>query len=209
MSDDPLNQQYRNPTGEDGRKVLVGMNEHHQPLWDFCLSHLPKGMDGSVLDVGCGGGGFLRRLSARYPYAVLQGVDISEESLGMTAELNGDLVSEGGLGLAMASVDDLPFDDGSFDMVTAMETYFFWPDLGEGLAEISRVLSPGGVVAIGSELRYGSGNDGVVDAMCEEYGMSIVRDDVMVEMLGSVEINAETFVGEHGVLYRGVKRLRS
>ena len=209
MTEDPLSQQYRKPVGEDGRTVLEGMNEHHRPLWDFCLSPRPKSMDGSILDVGCGGGGFLRRLSERYPYATLQGADISEESLRMTSEVDADLVSDGTLGLCLASVDGLPFDDGSFDMVTAMETYFFWPDLGKGLAEISRILSPGGVLAIGSELRYGSGDDAGVDAMCREYGMSIVRDDEMLSMLDSVGIDADIFIGDHGVLYRGSKRFRS
>ena len=71
--DDQTKAQFRNPRGDDGRKVLESMNDHHVPLWDFCLSKLPKSMDGAVLDVGCGGGGFLRRLSERYPFAMLFG----------------------------------------------------------------------------------------------------------------------------------------
>ena len=60
--DDQTKAQFRNPQGVEGRKVLESMNDHHVPLWDFCLSKLPKSIDGAVLDVGCGGGGFLRRL---------------------------------------------------------------------------------------------------------------------------------------------------
>lgn len=206
MTEDPLSQQYRKPVGEDGRTVLEGMNEHHRPLWDFCLSHLPKSMDGSILDVGCGGGGFLRRLSERYPYATLQGADISEESLRMTSEVDADLIEDGTLSLSLASVDDLPFGDGEFDMVTAMETYFFWPDLEKGVTEISRVLSAGGVLAIGSEMKYGSGDDSDIEDKCAEYGMSLVRDDEMLSLLGSAGFDAAAFHGEHGVLYKGVKR---
>ena len=99
-----------------------------------------------------------------------------------------------------------PFQEGSFDMVTAMETYFFWPDFGKGVAEITRVLSPGGVLAIGSEIRYGDGDDDRVDSMCEEYGMRILRDDEILAVLDSNGIDAEAIPGEHGVLYRGVKR---
>ena len=91
-------------------------------------------------------------------------------------------------------------------MVTAMETYFFWPDFGKGVGEISRVLSPGGVLAIGSELRYGEGDDGRVDSMCAEYGMRILRDEEILSVLDSHGIDAEAIPGEHGVLYRGVKR---
>ena len=204
---DPLSKQFRKPEGDDGRKVLESMNDHHVPLWTFCLERLPKSMDGSILDVGCGGGGFLSRLSDRYPYAMLFGADVSEEALGMTAEVNADLCEAGGLELHLASVDSLPFADGSFDMVTAMETYFFWPDLEAGIREIARVLSPGGVIAVGSELRYGDGDDGRVDEMCQRYGMRIVPDREILGIMDSAGIDAEALPGEHGVLYRGVKRI--
>ena len=207
MSDENLATQFRRPEGEDGRKVLESMNDHHVPLWTFCLDRLPRSMDGAVLDVGCGGGGFLSRLSERYPYAMLYGVDVSEEALGMTAEVNSEAVGSGGLELHLASVDSLPFADGSFDMVTAMETYFFWPDLEAGIREIARVLSPGGVIAVGSELRYGDGDDGRVDEMCQRYGMRIVPDREILGIMDSAGIDAEALPGEHGVLYRGVKRI--
>ena len=204
--DDQTKTQFRNPQGDEGRKVLESMNDHHVPLWDFCLSKLPKSMDGAVLDVGCGGGGFLRRLSERYPFAMLFGVDISGDALEMTMSVNSDTYESGGLELHQASVDSLPFQEGSFDMVTAMETYFFWPDFDRGVGEISRVLSPGGVLAIGSELRYGGGDDERVDSMCAEYGMRILRDEEILSILDSYEIDAEAIPGEYGVLYRGVKR---
>ena len=207
MSDENLATQFRRPEGEDGRKVLESMNDHHVPLWTFCLDRLPRSMDGAVLDVGCGGGGFLSRLSERYPYAMLFGADVSEEALGMTAEVNADLCEAGGLELHLASVDSLPFADGSFDMVTAMETYFFWPDPEAGIREIARVLSPGGVIAVGSELRYGDGDDGSVDEMCQRYGMRIVPDREILGIMDSAGIDAEALPGEHGVLYRGVKRI--
>ena len=137
---------------------------------------------------------------------MLFGVDISEDALSMTADVNAETVSSGGLELHLASVDSLPFGDGSFDMVTAMETYFFWPDLQAGLRELARVVSPGGILAVGSELRYGSGDDSDIDAKCEEYGMRLVRDGEMLSMMDACGFDAEAFVGEHGVLYRGVRR---
>lgn len=205
MTDSGLERQFRKPEGEDGRTVLERMNEHHAPLWDFCLDGMPKAFDGSVLDIGCGGGGFLRRLSRRYPYAMLFGADISEEALAMTAEVNTDLIGDGGLELRRASVDDLPFGDGSFDMVTAMETYFFWPDFASGIGEIARVMSPGGVLAIGSELRYDGSNDGHVDKMCQTYGMRILRDEEIVRTLEENGFSVRVKTGEPGVLYRAVK----
>ena len=205
MAEEHLRSQCRKPIGEDGRKVLARMNEHHVPLWEFCLERLPASVDGRILDVGCGGGGFLRRLSGRYPDAGFAGVDISEDSLAVTREMNENLMGSRRLDLQLASVDDLPFGDGSFDMVTAMETYFFWPDFASGVAEISRVMSPGGVLAIGSELRYDGSNDGHVDGMCQTYGMRILRDDEIVRTLEENGFSVRVKTGDPGVLYRAVK----
>lgn len=122
MAEENLRSQCRKPIGEDGRKVLARMNEHHVPLWEFCIERLPASIYGCILDVGCGGGGFLARLSARYPDAGFAGVDISEDSIAVTREMNAGLVDSGRLDLQLASVDDLPFGDGSFAMVTAIRT---------------------------------------------------------------------------------------
>ena len=46
----------------------------------------------------------------------------------------------------LASVSDLPFSDNSFDIVTAIETYYFWPDKLKNLKEIYRVLKKDGKI---------------------------------------------------------------
>lgn len=207
MTEDSMRSQFSRPEGPEGREVLRRMNEHHAPLWDFCLDRLPRSVDGAVLDIGCGGGGLLRKLSERYPFAMLFGVDISNESLSMTAKVNSDLIDAGELELHKASVDDMPFDDGFFGIVTTIETYFFWPNFAASATEIARVLNPGGVLAIGSEVRYSSSDDAYVNELCQMYGMKILPDDQIIDVLNSVGIDAEVFSGEHGVLYRGVRRI--
>ena len=47
-----------------------------------------------------------------------------------------------------ASVAALPFPDRSFDVVTVVETHYYWPDLPASLREILRVLEPGGTFAL-------------------------------------------------------------
>lgn len=200
--------QFRNPRGEDGRKVLEAMNDHHVPLWDWCLSKMPKGMDGSVLDIGCGGGGFINRMSERYPFAMFFGVDISEDALGMTLETNRGMYEEGGLELHLASVDDLPFDDGSFDLVTAMETYFFWPDLGKALEEVSRIVSPGGVFVIGSEMGVESSDDPYVSDSLRDYGTRLVPNDALASMMDSAgfDVRMSTVSESRWAVFVGTKR---
>ena len=201
-------EQFGNPQGEDGRKVLEAMNDHHVPLWDWCLSKMPKGMDGFVLDIGCGGGGFINRMSERYPFAMFFGVDISEDALGMTLDTNREMSDEGGLELHLASVDDLPFEEGSFDLVTAMETYFFWPDLGKALEEVSRIVSPGGVFVIGSEMGVESFDDPYVADSLRDYGTRLVSNDDLVSMMDSAgfDVRMYTVPENRWVVFVGTKR---
>ena len=46
------------------------------------------------------------------------------------------------------SAAELPYADGTFDLVTAVETVYFWPDLPHCFEEVKRVLKPGGLFAI-------------------------------------------------------------
>lgn len=195
-------EQCRRPTGELGRKVLDGMNSHHVPLWNEALSRMPEHA-GSVLDIGCGGGGFLRKLRGRYPGAELHGIDISEDAVAMTSETN---AGDERLQLRVASVESLPFGDGSFDAVTAMETYFFWPDAEQGLREASRVLSPGGTLVVASEVGLGGDDEEDVLGICEEYGMTLLPDDEIIRIMDDAGLDAEAFRTDPGVVYIGKKR---
>jgi ubiquinone/menaquinone biosynthesis C-methylase UbiE len=50
-----------------------------------------------------------------------------------------------------ASVSSIPFEDNSFDIIIAIETYFFWPDLENDMKEVLRVLKPKGKLLVVSE----------------------------------------------------------
>lgn len=191
-----IRRQYRNPEGEDGRTVLLGMNDHHEPIWEWCLSHMPPAAEGTVLDIGCGGGGLLSRLALRYPYAMFHGVDISQESLDMTASVNRALVDAGGLSLHRCSVDSMPFAEGAIDLVTAVETYFFWPDLDAALLEIHRVMSPGGMLFIGSEMQLRDDNADAMATASRLYGTRLVRDTDMVAAMRAAGFEAEAIANE-------------
>lgn len=205
--DESVRMQFRNPAGDEGLMVLREMNEHHVPLWDWCLSGMPKAADGSLLDIGCGGGGFLRRLSQKYPYSSLWGLDISPDALKMTGEVNSDLVDDGSLTLVQASVDDLPFDNGSFDLVTAMETYFFWPDLKRSISEIARVLTDGGMLFIGSEMRLTEDNREEMERASADYGTKLVTDDEMVAAIEAAGLEPRVIADDNGkwAMYVGMK----
>jgi ubiquinone/menaquinone biosynthesis C-methylase UbiE len=95
-----------------------------------------------VLDIGCGTGYFLRSFAARIPNAVeLVGVDPAAPMIDVaTASSNDSRLSF----LGRVGAEHLPFENGAFDAVTAINSFDHWADQRLGLTECWRVLRPGG-----------------------------------------------------------------
>ena len=125
------------------------MNKEHTPVSLWGLKHLNISPDDVILDIGCGGGMNINRMAqgAKKVY----GVDYSIESVNLSKEVNEDLIKEGRVEVHEGNVMDLPFEDNSFDIVTAFETVYFWPDIVKSFGEVKRVLKPGGMFLIGCE----------------------------------------------------------
>ena len=87
-----------------------------------------------ILDVGCGTGANLKTLSE---FGDAEGVDISQDAI--------DFCRERGLAnVKLGAAEELPYDDGTFDLVTALDVVEHLDDDVGGLREIRRVLRPGG-----------------------------------------------------------------
>jgi len=91
-----------------------------------------------ILDVGCGTGANLLMLSE---YGEAEGVDISEDALAFCRERGLDKVRLG-------AGEKLPYEDGTFDLVTALDVVEHMDDDLAGLREMRRVLRPGGRVLL-------------------------------------------------------------
>src|SRR5690348_93192 len=143
--------QCRKPSGPMGRRVVAAMNVTHSALTDWGLSHLTVRPADAILDVGCGGGRTVQKLAALAPCGHVDGVDYSEASIDASRALNADTIGEGRVVIQPASVSALPFPDRTFDLVTAVETHYYWPDPPSDVHEILRVLKPGGRLALIAE----------------------------------------------------------
>ena len=139
----------RKPEGKLGNIQLKSMNKEHTPVSLWGLKHLNISPDDVILDIGCGGGMNINRMAqgAKKVY----GVDYSIESVNLSKEVNEDLIKEGRVEVHEGNVMDLPFEDNSFDIVTAFETVYFWPEIVKSFGEVKRVLKPGGMFLIGCE----------------------------------------------------------
>ena len=153
-----MSNQVRKPSGRLGRAVVARMNLSHAALTDWGLEHVQIEPSFTILDVGCGGGRTIREMAERATAGRVFGVDYSAASVEASRETNRDAVAAGRVEIQQGTVSKLPFADAMFDLVTAVETHYYWPALPSDAREILRVLKPGGTLLVIAEAykgRYG------------------------------------------------------
>ena len=147
--------QVRKPSGVLGRRMVQAMNVGHSAMTEWGLQQLVIPKNGVILDIGCGGGGTVRRLAALAPEGKVVGLDYSAASVAVSRNTNAQEIRAGRVQIGQGSVAALPFADGTFDTVTAVETHYYWPDLPANVREVKRVLKPGGMFGVIAETYRG------------------------------------------------------
>lgn len=148
--------QCQKPTGWLGRFVLWNMNSRHSKVTDWGLSHISIEKHDTILDVGCGGGKTVGKLAAIATQGKVYGVDYSKDSVAVASRTNRQWTDMGRVEIREGSVSQLPFSEDTFDLVTAVETHFWWPDLAADMREVLRVLKPGGTLILIAEIYKGA-----------------------------------------------------
>ena len=142
--------QARKPTGIFGRFMARSMNYGHKvSAWG--LNQVSINKDYKILDVGCGGGKTINTMAKKAAEGKIYGIDYSKDCVAVASKLNKKFIKIDKVEILHASVEPIPFSDNFFDLVTSVESYYFWPDLIENLKEIYRVLKSGGHVALINE----------------------------------------------------------
>lgn len=125
----------------------------------------------SVLDVACGTGIVARRAAHRVgEQGSVVGVDINEGMLAVAEETAAGVRPS--IEWRQADAADLPFSDGSFDVVFCQQALQYFPDQVAALAEMRRVLSPDGrmVLSVWRPLDYQPGYVVLADALEDQVG---------------------------------------
>jgi len=148
--------QCQKPRGWLGRMLLWNMNARHSQVTDWGLGHVRIEAHYTILDVGCGGGRTLSKLAEVVTQGKAYGIDYSEESVAASKRTNARWIDMGRVEVRHGFVSQLPFQAGTFDVVTAVETHFWWPDLPADIQEIYRVLRPGGTLVVIAEVYKGA-----------------------------------------------------
>lgn len=136
---------------------LAGVDEFHiggRPATEMVCGQMELRAGLRILDVGCGLGGAARFMAAHYG-AQVEGIDLTPEFV----DVGNVLTQEAGLAtkvrLLRASALDLPQEDASFDRATMFHVGMNIEDKAALFAQISRVLRPGGLLAVYDVMKIG------------------------------------------------------
>ena len=121
-----------------GAFMAAGMDELYRPTAEY--ARLTR--DDELLDVACGGGAFLDRYASEVGYVA--GIDRSDIQLKLARRVLGERLRAGTAELVEGDASALPWDDNRFTVVTCVLGLEFFAEPEEALAEMWRVLRPGG-----------------------------------------------------------------
>jgi len=128
------------------------MNKGHWDLTTWGLKHVSIKSDFVILDVGCGGGKTISRLARRAVQGKVYGIDRSADMVEYSRQFNKKFIATNRVEIVQGAVEKKTFKDDFFDLVTAIETYYFWPNLAKAFLEIKRILKNGGCLLIINEM---------------------------------------------------------
>ena len=111
----------------------------HRTVLDLAAQEVVQ--PSAILDIGCGTGRLLRSAELRFAGAELVGVDAAAE---MVRQAQASTPTGSPIRFQEATAEDLPFPAAHFDLVFSTLTFHHWYSQSQGIAEVARVLAPGG-----------------------------------------------------------------
>jgi SAM-dependent methyltransferase len=129
--------QYATDANLAARQSIYRFQQPPRPLTEFVFGLIDIAGDERVIDVGCGNGMYLAELALRNHGGGAVGLDLSP---GMHPHVVGD-------------AQHLPFADAEFDLAFAMHMLYHVPDRAAAIAELRRVVRPGGTVLVVTNAR--------------------------------------------------------
>ena len=144
--DPKTNNPFAHPSGWLGRiagRIMLWTNKQ-----DDVVGVLGVQPGDDVLEIGHGPGGLIRLLAERTDATSIRGVDPSPEMRDQARRHNRKAVRSGRVKVDLGTADRTGLSDASVDRVVSVNNVAIWPDLEAAVAELHRVVRPGGTLVI-------------------------------------------------------------
>jgi SAM-dependent methyltransferase len=193
LLDQLIGRQIRKPLGLSGWVLGHLMANEHKHLVNWMLESLNIQSTDYVLDVGCGGGMALKTIAGTASNGFTAGIDYSLAMTKQAARRNSTTIKRGNMSILQGDAMALPFNDGCFNTVCGVETFYFWPEPLSGLKEIWRVLRPGGSVALVMDISKETSDASVTVDIGERLGFQVYSGKEMEALLSEAGFSDVTF----------------
>ncbi len=140
--------QHGHPRGIVGRLLGEQMVRQHMTETTWTISLLNLRPEDQILELGFGAGKAIELVAAQTTNGHVAGIDLSQEMVRAASRRNDQAIKAGQVALRHADLTTLPFAENQFDKIFSIQTLYFWPNPPRALAEIFRVLKPGGVLIV-------------------------------------------------------------
>jgi SAM-dependent methyltransferase len=140
------------PEGEVGSAVGEVLNRVNANITSAVYQRLMLRDNDRILEIGFGNGRLLPALMALADDLTYVGLDRAQTMVDEATAHNAELVSAARASFRLGSAEAIPCKDESFDRVFAINVSYFWPEPVRALAEMRRVLRPGGLSIVASNV---------------------------------------------------------
>ncbi len=181
-------QQTRKPEGFGGKVMIGMMNSGHAKLAEWAFKFIKYEKDYNVLDIGCGGGSNLKRWLDRCNNGFVTGIDYSIESVNRSIKFNKEAIDNDRCKVVEGNVIAMHFEENSFDVVSAFETVYFWPEIQTSFINVNKILKPKGRFLIINE---------ACDDRSKKWediisGMKVYKEEELVKLLENANFKIKT-----------------
>ncbi|MDR1134371.1 MAG: class I SAM-dependent methyltransferase [Synergistaceae bacterium] len=146
-----LIRELRKPSGFLAPFLISSMNLGHSRFTRKVLGEVSITSSDKILDIGCGGGNAISIMAESC--GAVYGIDPSPSCVKKSTDKNRNGVKTNRVVIREGDAEAIPFGDGTFDLITAFETVYFWPDVESAFMEIHRKLKPSGIFLVACETR--------------------------------------------------------
>jgi ubiquinone/menaquinone biosynthesis C-methylase UbiE len=124
------------------------MDRRNADTHDVALARLEVNAADAILEIGFGTGRLLKKVAKKAREGFVAGIDPSELMLHKAEKRTWRFRRNGRVELKWGEASLLPWPDAKFDKVAALDCFQFWGDPARAIAEVRRVLKPGGLLVL-------------------------------------------------------------